>query len=379
MGINAVSVIAPRQEQHEQKEKKKDWTERLIEGLQIAKGLTGITVDYQQIQKYREDRATNADITAGIGTQKDKAGLMQNDMTVVAKDTPGSQVFRFRNGEQIEETPLMKAAKPAAPLGGSYQTVAGPDGKPVKKWLPNGGPDQPAYVKPDEGKAPTSRTRPDGVMEEWDSTAKGGKGDWKVVAKKPTTPKDEAFASLPKPDQIIVTDLTKDIAGKASIANMIDSQLANFKKSWQDGNKDLAIQQGNEMLKALNSDQGKDAVGAEEAKRLAAFLEYQVLNFTGPGDVFGRNLDQFYSQAAQKTNAIKNTIKSNQKIIDDIYAGKGSPALSETDPTLGPQKGDGTALAGTGFKPQRKQSPKDGKWYVETAPNEWELDPNQGK
>jgi hypothetical protein len=56
MGINQPSFIAPRQEVRSEKKKEKSWVERVVEGLQIANGITGVVSDYQSIQNVRETR-----------------------------------------------------------------------------------------------------------------------------------------------------------------------------------------------------------------------------------------------------------------------------------------------------------------------------------
>jgi hypothetical protein len=153
MAINQVSVVGPRSESREPAKEKKDWVERVIEGLTIAKGITGITNDITQVQKNWADKdAQDYALRGGLtGPQ-----LAASDLVPGKEGDPGANVFILKDakGEEVR-TPLQKVTK-QAPLGGSYQLVAGPDGKAVKKWLPNGGPDQPAFVKPD--KAPRDLT-----------------------------------------------------------------------------------------------------------------------------------------------------------------------------------------------------------------------------
>ncbi len=146
MALNQVSVVGPRSEAREPVEKKKDWMDRVMEGLHIAQGITGITHDVTSIQKNWADKDAQEFAARGglTGPQ-----IAQADLVPAEKGALGAYVYRTKNasGDEVE-TPLQQAAKPKPPLSGSYQLVAGPDGKPVKKWLPSGGPDQPAYVKP---------------------------------------------------------------------------------------------------------------------------------------------------------------------------------------------------------------------------------------
>ena len=105
------------------------------------------------------------------------------------------------------------------------------------------------------------------------------------------------------------------------------------------------------MLKILNSTVGQDAVGADEAKRLASFLQYKIANFTGPGSFMGRDLEKFYTQVAEKNNAIKGAVAQDRQQIAKILEGNGIPDLQMTDTKMIPP---GSAQAGndqSGYKP----------------------------
>ncbi len=160
----------------------------------------------------------------------------------------------------------------------------------------------------------------------------------------------DPYEELPKESRIQIEKLSGSNANKLSIASQIDAELNNMKAAYKRGNKDQAIIAGKQMLKALNSPEGSDAVGAEEVKRLGSLLEYQIANFTNPGPMFGRDVEGFFSQAADKNNAIKSSVEQNNKRIEDIYAGKIHNPLVKTDTRIGPfpSQEEGVAHAAPG-------------------------------
>lgn len=128
------------------------------------------------------------------------------------------------------------------------------------------------------------------------------------------------FEHLPKEIQIQITKIADSSGAILPIKNEIDSaygQLTN--KNLSDGQKLLV---GRNLLKTLNSTQGKDAVGAEEAKRLGSLLEYKLLPRIGePGNTFGRDLDEFVNQVALSSQKIGETHKANQLAINKLKNG----------------------------------------------------------
>lgn len=125
---------------------------------------------------------------------------------------------------------------------------------------------------------------------------------------------------LPDEKKTVETKAAK-ISNKLSIANSIDqaiSQMEDPKLS-----EDVKIGLGRQLLKTLNSTEGADAIGSEEAKRLGTFLEYKFANFTGPGSFIGRDLDLFTEQAKETSKAIKGAAAQDKKEIDKIYSSYG--------------------------------------------------------
>lgn len=356
MSQNQVSIIAPRSEPQQQKRQKPTDIENVLTGLQIANGVLGIGTNLTTIQNHMAQTQALEDERNGIITSKqmlDKGSSYER----VDPGTAGSTTYKVRTDKQD------------ASGNDTYEQVA------LR---------MPSRVK--EQAAPTTRVF-DGKQEQWNPST----GKWDVIAtatpkpketktraitstdengnqvteivpdvigtKRTSAPKagkDPAFDALPKPAQETVKSLTQVNAQKTSIANQIDAELSSMQKAYQEGNEDQAIAKGKNMLKVLNSTEGKDAVGTDEAKRLASFLEYKIGNFRDPGSFIGRDTEEFFTQAADKSNSIKDAINHNQQIIDSIYKNNGTiPAPAPIGNSIG-KKGSvkpaaaGTAIAGTG-------------------------------
>lgn len=117
-----------------------------------------------------------------------------------------------------------------------------------------------------------------------------------------------------------ITKLSGDSATKLSIANSIDATIQNLDNP--DLSPDQKLMQARQLIKTLNSTQGQDAVGAEEAKRLAGFLEFRMFNVTEPGKMFGRDVDEFTNQAKITANSLRSAVEANKGLISDISSGK---------------------------------------------------------
>jgi hypothetical protein len=156
--------------------------------------------------------------------------------------------------------------------------------------------------------------------------------------------KATAGVELPEDKKEIVSGLAKKNAVKISIANQIDQTLNVLDNPKID--EDQKIAAGRTLLKTLNSSEGADAIGVEEAKRLGSFLEFKVFNLTQPGSFVGRDVDQFGEQARIQSQSLKQSIMANQAQIDALKSGQ--PLQLAQTPQRGiPQVdgGEGTAVA----------------------------------
>lgn len=133
----------------------------------------------------------------------------------------------------------------------------------------------------------------------------------------------EMFNSLAPPDQEVVKDLARGNASKLTIKNSIDSVMGG----WDKLSDDQKVAQGRQLLKTLNSTQGADAIGAEEAKRLGSKLEFALGNMFNSNPIqFGRDLPGFKEQALATSKNIGSTIDANQQQMRQIAgpaAGRG--------------------------------------------------------
>jgi hypothetical protein len=130
---------------------------------------------------------------------------------------------------------------------------------------------------------------------------------------------------LPIDKKKIVENLATKNANKIAIANQIDSVLS----IWDTLDDEQKLAQGRQMLKTLNSPEGADAIGAEEANRLGSKLEFAMGNFTNSNSTqFGRDLEGFKEQAFNTSKGLKGAIQLNQGIIDREIGRDSTPSQS---------------------------------------------------
>jgi polyhydroxyalkanoate synthesis regulator phasin len=134
-----ISMIGPRAEPVEQKKPKKDVMDQILEGLQIAQGITGIAVNYQTIRERMADRGfkeqQNADERAGIMTAKDQLNYAK-DMEKVPDGTEGSVLLKWREGEKVNQAsfrPPQKKEQVGLRTPVKIETVE--NGKNVTKYV----------------------------------------------------------------------------------------------------------------------------------------------------------------------------------------------------------------------------------------------------
>lgn len=127
-------------------------------------------------------------------------------------------------------------------------------------------------------------------------------------------------------------------ANKVSIANQIEENIAAFDMAKNDNDR-LAL--GRQMIKVLNSSEGQDAVGAEEARRLGEKLTFAYGNLTSDDPIrFGRDLKGFRTQAIATMDALRRGADKNREVIEQA-TGRPSPIKNQSDSTnqvLSPEK-----------------------------------------
>lgn len=149
----------------------------------------------------------------------------------------------------------------------------------------------------------------------------------KLRAEKEANPNKLAFDRLPVESQKEVEKLATTSAGIKSIKNNIDSALEILENP--EISETQKIVTGQQLIKALNSAQGADAVGEGEAKRLASLLEYKIANFTGPGSFMGRDLNEFVTQVRLKSGELGQSTTRNQSEIDRLYGREGQTSIAK--------------------------------------------------
>jgi hypothetical protein len=170
----------------------------------------------------------------------------------------------------------------------------------------------------------------------------------------------DGFKGLPKEAQITIQKMSEKNAGKEAIANSLASGLQEMKQA-KDPSVKIKLAEG--LLKTLNSPEGADAIGSEEAKRIGGLLQFKMFNVTEPGSMFGRDVDKFEEQVGSTEKSLREGIRRNQELIDGSYqaAGRQAPARAARAQPSGPQPGhseDGFVfLGGDPASPQswRKQ------------------------
>jgi len=119
-------------------------------------------------------------------------------------------------------------------------------------------------------------------------------------------------------DRKKINDLTSDVDTKQRIASALDINIAQLTDPKID--PFVKRQAGLSILKTLNSAEGKDAVGAEEAKRLGQFLQFQLnpVKSLETGRYFGTDMPRFIQQISIKRDELKQRAEETQKKIDGI-------------------------------------------------------------
>ena len=130
-------------------------------------------------------------------------------------------------------------------------------------------------------------------------------------------------------------DLAKKTSNLYSVKTAMDKALNQL--SDPNRSEEEKVKTGQGLLKLLNSAEGSDAVGAEEAKRIGDYLEYAMGNFTGPGGMrVGRDLPGFVSQVSNYSELLGERIKGNEEGLQAVKSGVPLSQLSgRTQPSGG--------------------------------------------
>lgn len=132
------------------------------------------------------------------------------------------------------------------------------------------------------------------------------------------SPAQAEYKALPRENQIQIDKLSGDVATKQAISNNIKGALDVL-----DDPKvkpDIKLAEAKSLVKLLNSAQGSDAVGAEEAKRLSSLLEFHYFNPFNPGPLFGRApISEFSKQLRSKSDELEGAIGKTRESVNQLY------------------------------------------------------------
>ena len=138
-------------------------------------------------------------------------------------------------------------------------------------------------------------------------------------------------------DDRLVKKAADDIANKQGISDAIGYEIGVLDDPSIDEYVKRASAQN--ILKILNSAEGKDAVGVEESKRLGQFLEFQLNPVKGlaTGRLFGTDLPRFVDQISIKKEELDTRVNEGMNRVNSIYRkyGKDIPAGTSQTPSRG--------------------------------------------
>lgn len=176
-----------------------------------------------------------------------------------------------------------------------------------------------------------------------------------VGARAAQAEKDRRDANKPPKASELPIDVRSEVqalsgktAGKKAIANQLASDLVQMRKAMgldeagnpipdAKPNEDLAYSYAQNMLKTMNSKEGADAVGVDEAKRAAGLLEYNVADVKAglgmkPGKFHGRDIPGFMKQVESNITGIRGAVGANQTEVDKLMGRTPASAAGGIDP-----------------------------------------------
>lgn len=160
---------------------------------------------------------------------------------------------------------------------------------------------------------------------------------------------------LPLDAKKTVETLSSKNANKTAIANQIDAVMGG----WDQLNDDQKLSMGRQLLKTLNSPEGADAIGVEEANRLGSKLEFALGNVTNSNPTqFGRDLPGFADQARNTSRFIKEAVQTNKDEIDRIMGRAPAPQQANQTPKVQPAQSHPQASQALEWAKQNQNDPR---------------------
>lgn len=137
---------------------------------------------------------------------------------------------------------------------------------------------------------------------------------------------EKSKKEVPIVEQASARKLADAAATRESISYDIEQGLNQLKSDKLSDDEKVLV--GRELLKTLNSLQGSDAVGAEEAKRLGGLLNWDVRLFE-PGKMIGRDIDLFTKQVENNLARAKASAAQSKRAAQSAGGGLVTPAYDQ--------------------------------------------------
>lgn len=308
--------------------------DKLLKGLQIAGTAMGLYTNLQQAQAYKQQQETGK---FELGQKQEAAAASKEVQARAARNEYTEPEFE----QKLSEGKLMLVAPPAKGSPEEQTTlqkfVVGASGERRPVFLQQMKPAQTAADTAadlarqkliNENKEKIAKWNNENKLEAMKLSKQLGQQTKKQTE---VVTKSQAFKQLAPEDQKSVMALAGTRANVQAIKEQINANMIQWDNAKTD-NERLDI--GRKMIKLLNSTQGADAVGAEEAKRLAGKLEFAYGNFLDSNPVqFGRDLDGFRVDIENTRDILAESYDRFNAQIDSYY-GRGAPVQQ---PTAKPQ------------------------------------------
>lgn len=293
------------QKQKEQKAPEKDALDYLMTGLQVANSAFGIASNYQNIQSAKQQRELALQ-QADQNKQQFAQTKEMNDLKIAEAKSQAATPKADYTQRDLDEL-VSKGGVRIGKQGevGETRSVLLPDKTTRSVLLVDANPEKAAAA----AKEKAAERSKDITIAKLANASKAALADLKRVNK------DEAYDSLPKESKIQVDKIAGSMGDVTAVRNSLQGDLEAFKNAKTEAEK---ITIGESMIKTLNSKMGKDAVGTEEANRLAPYLTYQKLNFTGPGAFVGRDLEAFQKQVEASMAGMDRSIQLGSEKINEL-------------------------------------------------------------
>lgn len=162
MAYATVNMIGPRAEQQKQEKPKKEAIDYILEGLQVAQGITGIAVNYQTIKSKMGENAVAEDKRQGILPVTEQAEMAKNFDRAPA-GAEGATPMQYRKGDEVETVSWLPRKKEVGikPPGTRAINTVDAQGRPVTQIVEDKpGLTLPSYVKPEKTAAAGDAAKP---------------------------------------------------------------------------------------------------------------------------------------------------------------------------------------------------------------------------